>query len=375
MATRIRIFDRFGSPLAEIDAVCPRSWVLNGIGQAQLTIAKTDPKATERNLRFGNLVYIEHDRAPAWGGVLWPSAPRTWTDTAIHFAAIGPESILKRRRTNFQGEQATLQGLLGVANQAEDTRLRFAEGSANPGLILEGNWYWPSVHALITVLATNTGYEWGAEPRLDWTGRLLFDVAFYRRRGVERSQTLIEGVNVAKASGESPVVTEQGDIFNDVLAWGDATNTDRTAMINSNQASINLYGLSQETIPAGTTDALTANEMSKTELAARQFPRRTFKLSALDVNNTFDSLRLGDTLPVWLTRYGFTDNQPEGSTIARTILSPQPGGDTAAIGNQTRRLPAFQAGRSGLFTYARVMGMGYDETDGQMPLVLDEVEV
>src|SRR5689334_8877851 len=99
MQTRVRIFNRQGIPIGE--AASPnvtRSWVLNEPGVAAFFLPRTDAAFDKDVFAFGNLLLVEHDRAGAWVGVLWPSPQAwQWTTSGVEVRAIGAESILRRR--------------------------------------------------------------------------------------------------------------------------------------------------------------------------------------------------------------------------------------------------------------------------------------
>ena len=92
----IRVFDRNGSPIGEINALYTCSWLLNAPGKLSFTLSVNDPKCREDFLRFGNLVLVLHDDLPAWGGVI--DTPREWGDGNVRINAWGGEKLLDFRR-------------------------------------------------------------------------------------------------------------------------------------------------------------------------------------------------------------------------------------------------------------------------------------
>ena len=77
--SRMSIYDKSGIYLTEIDADIDRTWKINDYGKATFTISKEDVKAVYEYIRFGNLIYIEHNKLPAWAGVIDP--PRDWASS------------------------------------------------------------------------------------------------------------------------------------------------------------------------------------------------------------------------------------------------------------------------------------------------------
>ena len=67
MASRITIYShRNRQPLVELHSVptTPRSWLLakdkSDPGRAEFAVSTLDPKVTEPNFQFGNMVHIQH---------------------------------------------------------------------------------------------------------------------------------------------------------------------------------------------------------------------------------------------------------------------------------------------------------------------------
>jgi len=71
MTCMVRVYSRADQLLTELNhfQVGTRSWVINGAGDCDLAIPRTDAKAVEANFGQKNLVVIESDTGvPAWGG-------------------------------------------------------------------------------------------------------------------------------------------------------------------------------------------------------------------------------------------------------------------------------------------------------------------
>src|SRR5215211_7474055 len=107
MTSKFSAFSHFCQPLAELNApTTPRSWVLNDVGRAEFSISTADPKCTEANLQFGNLVHSEHlptldansnlnGKLPSWTGMILPN--RDWNTGVLHAAAFSMEGVLTTR--------------------------------------------------------------------------------------------------------------------------------------------------------------------------------------------------------------------------------------------------------------------------------------
>ena len=200
MTSRVLIFDQAGKPLAEIDTNVTRSWVLHrgegsDIGRGEFEIAKSDPKATEKNLQYGNFVVVEHDVLPIWVGVI--DTPRKWTSTGIITVSLyAAEKVLEWRRGEGQLKvTATPGGLYREIIKRANTAGQIV---IVPGEIYEGN---SSIAELINLsdllnetkrIASLTACEWDFTPAVDSKGVLVLKANWYQRMGVDRMNALEE---------------------------------------------------------------------------------------------------------------------------------------------------------------------------------------
>ena len=307
----IRVFDKTGVPLqgGEIDALVDRSWVLNGIGQANITIAKTDASCTDTLLRFGNRILIQEDDMGSWGGIVLP--PRNWTADGITFTAYTIEKLLELRYpgaasyTGYAGD--IFEDFITSANAAEDTLIDF-------GAAYAGGESWTeettdTIYKALAAIAKRTGQDWVIEPGIDSVGKMEW-VAYWRSsRGEDLSESVVleEGTHFKIATG--PLLSEQGPIYNSIkLVKYDGVGVTTTATADDDD-SIAVYGTLQgifnETVPTG----YTAQTYCDYLLSVYKEPRKTFKLSVInDEVDTLKNIRLGNTITILLVTYGFTGN-------------------------------------------------------------------
>ncbi len=338
METRVRVFSRNGLALEEFDNVpVVRSWVLNGIGTAKFEIPKTDTKATETNLQFGNPILIEHDRAGAWGGVI--SSPRGWTASTIQVTAYDPGIYFKRRYTPLTpGPRGTpgdvVKDLISVINNAEDTLIRegdtiFLGGRAVTSRAINAMCW----DALVGEAARSLG-EWEFIPDTS-TGILNFKMNWYQQAGQYRNEVaLSEGHNIERSDGVTMI--EEGEIVNSARGFIKGVSGGNIVAADAvEETSKNKFGLSQMIKSVGSTgDPQYVADGMVTNMA---YPRRRWDIVALDVDNTFDQLRLGDTIQLMMPGYGFTNQ---------------------AVGTSVR---------------VRIIGREFDDSTGKMPLTVYEV--
>ena len=359
MPTRIIICARDGTQLAEFNGTARRSWILNDHGQAEITIPKNDPKITESLLRYNNRIVLISDNVPLWGGVIY--TPRRWTDSAIIITAYSAEYLLKFRGSMDRAElnipsdttPAVILGLLVAAIQREETlginignitNAQFHSGASLGNRQLAYDAIQDTISLVDTAGSAGraSNMEWDILPIFDINNRLQFSFNVYVNRGVFHDFYLEDGHNI---EASDTLMQEQGDLYNRVRIWATAEHAgaswDQETVRNS-AASRALYGLLEfegsGSIASGGEPSFAAGNLAAGKLLSKvRFPRKTFALAAINVNNTFSRLDVGNRLRIRLAKYGFL-----------------PGG---GIGTDT---------------IGRIVSMAYSDLDGKMDLVVDE---
>jgi len=336
----IRLFDKTGVPLqgGEIDALVDRSWVLNGIGQANITIAKTDASCTDTILRFGNRILIQEDDMGMWGGIVLP--PRNWTADGVTFTAYTIEKLLDLRYpsavsyTGYAGD--IFEDLITSANTTEDTLIAFGTSYAGGESWTEETT--DTVYKALAAITKRTGQDWEIEPSINSVGNVAWSSYWKSSRGEDLSANVVleEGTHFKIATG--PLLSEQGPIYNSIkLVKYDGVGVTTTATADDDDSMAvygTLQGIFNETVPTG----YTAQTYCDYLLSVYKEPRKTFKLSVInDEEDTLKNIRLGNTITVLLVTYGFTGN---------------------GLGLETR---------------VRITAMEADERDSTLTLVVNEV--
>ena len=340
MGTQILVFDRFGKPIDDIDCEVRRSWELNGIGKAIFTMAKTDLKCTEVNLRFGNIVLIENDECGRWAGTI--DLPRRWRNDTIIFTAYTPEWLLKynvwagngytdetageRFETDYFFDTTTSLTALFETGEVYKAGVTWSEDVAQ-------RWY--NCYEKLQEMADITGQEWEFVPRLKASGDIYFEANWLEQRGSTYSDIVIEeGKHVRLSGGE--IFIEQGEIINYPYAYwpsGQYYGNDN----DYDTASSVLYGERFKTWGIQYTNDDAVDAWLAGKLATYKEPQRTFNISIVNDGNIFEYMDIGNTVGLRLVNYGFTDN-------------------------------AF-----GIDTTIRILAKEYAENDGFMTLTVTEV--
>jgi len=311
-----------GGFVTTIKTETERSWVLNDKGKCTLPFAVTDAKAVRRYMGSRLLIYIDHPTLPAWGGVI--ETDENWReDGVIEFTAWSGESLLISRKPIVGLVTAGSPGglfakLINLANKDEDLRIRVgninqAGGSAEA--TLDGT----NLFDVIQSLAQRHKMEFSIDPILDADGKLYFSANWYVRQGVNSPLVLKEGLNIERRGN---VYRRQRRVANKVTGLGSAsTNATRPAYSVIDAESRDLYGLMEEVVDFNdVTLQATLIENTKEKLGALRFPRDTYQITALDVDDTFGSIRKGNVHPLKAQTFGWLSDSSVGTDEAVRLL-------------------------------------------------------
>lgn len=335
MATRIRVFDRLGWPMAEIDATADRVLLLNEPGELEFSLAMTDRKARPELLRFGTYILVEHDKLPAWVGVIDP--PQDWSgDRSITVSAYEAPYLLSWRLSDSDEPQKGTAGqiwrrIIYLANRDEDLLLRNGDiygGGPQFEQVLEGQNLLEDAKSF----AERSRNDFSIEPAFDASGRLYLSANWHYQRGVYRPDiTLREGVNLELPTGS--LYRQQGNLVNRIIGEGQgAKKSGRITYTQTQAASRSLYRLriARRSYEAEDDGALRTSVQA--DLAQTENPEEVFSLFLLDVGNAY-SIRMGDIVALQIYTAGFA-----------------PGGGF------------------GVQTYVRVVGMRIEDEAGRVEL-------
>jgi len=307
---RIRIFDRNGFALAEFRAAVERSLVINGEGRAEFNYPsrKTDV-VNEKVLQFGNWLLVESDSLPAWVGVI--DTPREWSPRIVAVHAYTPEHVfgwrvgpLEEKITGSAG--LIFEKLIAKLNQREPTIIRSGniwrggrqrEETLNPTQLSED----------LQRITERSGEEYNWRPEIDTSGRLIVFADWVERLGAETTALLHEGKGGGNMEGLDNVFMEDGELFNEVLAFGDGMTwrTKPTATV-TDETSRARYGLRQIAIEySGVSNGNTLKENGKAALKESKETIKTFHVNALNVGETYKYIGLGNTLKLQFENMGF----------------------------------------------------------------------
>lgn len=307
---RVLIGDRTGRIIAEVEPlVGPVSWRLNNVGRATLRFAKTDPKCTEDNLRFGNRVLIQFGNGlPDWGGVIDP--PRDWTDESVMATAYSGESLLAMRQTSkLQSFSAATTGYI-FQSLIEAANAVAATGITIGSIWNAGNVHSPEYHFdnLLKIIGDSLAERLGGDFAVlaaESGGYIVFTGNFYERRGSDKSGVvLLEDHNLAGIG-----LSEQGPIVNywSVVGQGSTWGDERLVGTAQDADSVAEYGLRESSeANTDTTTQTTLDDVANNLLNTYAWPHNVLTLAAMDLAPAaFAEYDIGDAVRVLLHSFGF----------------------------------------------------------------------
>ena len=317
MSSKITLFNFSGNYLAELDKVpSVRSWVRDDFGRAQFTLSTKAPQCTERNLRYGNLVLIEHvpstatpthGQLPPWVGVIMPT--RIWTLGNVQVTAYTPEYLLQYRGM----PQGTINGPPGnlfsqlIQDAAAVSGFYSGGTPIYPGAIDASG---PTISEIVTSSAydhiksivTKSGNDWNITGVKDANNKLWLYANWYLN--IEAATNLLLADSNSSIDASTPILTENGPIYNAVYGQ---SQTQNLSPVSSQQdlASMGQYGILHviQTFPV--TDQNSVTVAAQQFIAANSQPRMVVTPTALDTALTFGSLFVGAIVQYSTLAVGF----------------------------------------------------------------------
>lgn len=308
---RVRIFDKQGFPVAEFRAAVERSWSLADEGRAAFTYPtrKTDV-VNENVLRFGNWLLVENDYLPPWVGVI--DTPRDFSPRVVAVHAYTPEHVFGWRRGPLEvkingAAGAIFERLIALVNAPDPTVIR-AGDIFRGGIAREETINPTPLSEDLSRIVERSGEEYHWRPVTDANGRLVVYADWMSVVGSRTSALLHEGKGGGNVEAVGNILVEDGEIFNDLLAYGDGQSwVSRPNAVVTDAASIAKYGVRQSAEEfSGVTNVNTLRENAAEKIAQQKEPVRSFHLNALHVGDTFKYLQLGNVLSLRFENMGFT---------------------------------------------------------------------
>jgi hypothetical protein len=304
--SRVRIFDKGGNYLVDIQARVTRSWELNAWGEASFLIPYSETKFKEKNFQFGNLLLIETNNLPDWGGVI--DGSRDWGQLEAKINAKSAEYFFATRwlmspYTATDEPGGHFKALVHRANLDEDTCI-------DPGVItgdgasFEFPLSYVKLSDAIDDLLEKSGFDYSVTPYINTNGNLTFRANLYTKRLSNRLTVLKEGFNL-RVGNKS--LSEYPPKANDILAFGNsAKDAEKEHYRQDNHYSRRKYRLYQRCISVSSNTPADVREAVLSALKLDSQKQNVFSdMVGLNKGNLFDDLGIGNVLPVEFVQYGF----------------------------------------------------------------------
>ena len=332
MSSQVTVFDKEGTPLADLDVDVFRSWVLNGYGEASFTISTRDNKCREEFLQYGNRLLVQHDKLPEWVGIM--DTPRVWKYGSVECHALGAEVWFDWRLTHVHPMYDTLANVFRFIIDSSNS---WGGSQMQHGIIRSGGI--ATTAALggkasdhIMRLVDKYMVDWSVTPYLSGNKLFLRANMYGGSRGENTGLTL----NNINSKNVEPTMTEDGAIYNHVFYYSEP-----------GEGGGRKFGDARDNVSVGKYDLRMIAEQgvgsyeeglefsARMKLLDTKEPFIMVAPSALDVGETFRQLRLGNVI-YWENDYtGFAG---------------------ASVGSNST---------------VRIVGMEYSETDKSVGLVVE----
>ena len=326
MASRIRLFNRAGSLLTEVDAPAFREWIINDVGSAKFTIKAV---GMESYIQNGNYITIEHDKLDTWVGVI--VNPRPWSPKVVEVNAKSAMSLFQWRVGSYeqsvQGSWgAVFSQLIGIVNSAENTLLQI--GTYDDGVSYSSIVDMSNVYTYLQRALTQSQSRLDFRPVVN-RGKLTIYIDMKPSLYEASKLDLQEGLNIKDTTS---VLVEQGDIYNDVTVIGVGLDQAKLTARATNPASIARYGLRQVLFSEGQSQT-DVDRIAIVRLAQYAFPRSTLGLLTLDEGRTFLDLRIGNSGRVQLRTMGYKNGALgfDGQAYLRALQYDDKTGEAVSI--------------------------------------------
>jgi hypothetical protein len=310
-----------GAFLTTIETATVRSWTINERGQCMFAFSLTEAKSIRKYMGSRNLIHINHTSLPAWAGVI--ETDEKWNDgEEVEYTAWSAESLLMSRCPDSGLISAGSPGalytkLINLANEREDLLIRCADiyqGGGDADTTLDGS----NLFEVIQDMAKRRKLEFSILPKLSVDNSLSFTANLYQRQGSAKGLILQEGYNIRRTGN---VLRTQRRVINSLTGNGDNGTESRPTYTETDLGSVGLYGLMEGVQDySGVTELATVQAHVSENLKTLRYPRRTFNLVALDVDNTFAALRLGNVLRLKAKSFGWDGDGNIGTDTTVRIL-------------------------------------------------------
>lgn len=259
---------RNGVPLDDIDCSLLRAWKIErsiDTAKGQMSFPINDSKATERNLRYMNLLMSMSDQTgiPNWCGFLWPD-PGKVEMGELSLQLLSSESLLGTRVTPqyalYKGTPGQIfTALLNAAQKKAPLPISSNYGNIDTtyGKAQSLVYNLADIYRAANDLANKTNSIWYFDPQWDATTNSVTLVPYWRQRGVTANPIyLVEGGNLIVTSIDEKASTagNSNRIANSITGYARKSGSSGTSGSDilvytaQDQTSIGLYGCIEDSL-------------------------------------------------------------------------------------------------------------------------------
>jgi hypothetical protein len=308
-----QVLDRDGYPIAQLNGKIGRLiWTVDGHGQTEINITRSEAQRLRGLLEFGNLITVEFDRIPMWAGVIMP--PLEMSADGTRLRAFTLEWLLQYDLTppdvawtGLWGRRSTSIGydLLRQSMALQPYLLAQETPYADTGLFVEVTFNYETISAAMELLRKqDSRFRYSLYPVMDRGRPLQVVPQVWRnyRRDMTGSVFLRQGNNLSAVQ-----IVEQGPIVNRVtVAPQDARwPSDSLYFVTHVESdSVRRHGPLSEYITLseykpGAVDINKLAQIAQEKATERAGARRRFQAVALDyAPSRFGDYWLGDRVTV-----------------------------------------------------------------------------
>lgn len=285
----VKVYDRTGLYLDQLQVRSPRSYLLNDIGQCVFTVSIEDPRCTENILRVGNLIkVVSNNGAPDWDGVIdLPIKHNMGSKTITAYSA---EYLLK---LNIVADFTPGNGTAGsvISSFLAKTMPQLSAGIVSgDGASFTYSATRKNVYDIIKNIVGTAGGQFRVyykNNNLNSNITIYYDylTSFVKKNGnVILDESVVELV-------ETGGVEYQGPFYNKVRGYGTTqnagTNTDYVVI---DQASIDTYGAREKVYQVDSQDPATITALVNNYWNMVKKPQKVIQLATINWNSNLWSL-------------------------------------------------------------------------------------
>ncbi len=320
---RYSVFDKFGQYITDLSAQSIRSYTLTArgvVGECDMKLSVYDQKNKKKYLNWGNYLLIRQAGLPDWIGIFY--TPRNWPFRGTLHKAYQVEKVLAWRATQAQkltGTPGNLfrQTLLQTNSALYNEKIIYPDSIYEAGGVNDETFGGDALFHMNRVSA-RVGHDFAVNYSFDDNNKIYLTGSWYQRQGYDTNHFLREGYNLEISQN---ALQENGELYNYYIGMNDAsTPSMRLSTVAYDIDAISEFGLYQKSfVASGVTVQSTLDTMAQLNVLSTKNGYRVLDLVALNVGDTYNHIRVGNTVNVDYNTSAYTDDGFGLSETAKII--------------------------------------------------------